>query len=98
MALLLNYLQIIGSYSLIEPDGTRRIVEYTADPVQGFNAVVHKEPAAAKVIAAPGIAKVGYGIAPAIAKVGLAGPVVAPAYHAPYSPYAARPYGLPVYH
>lgn len=39
----------IGSYSLVEPDGTRRIVEYTADPVQGFNAVVHKEPLAAKV-------------------------------------------------
>lgn len=25
-----------GSYSLVEPDGTRRIVEYTADPVQGI--------------------------------------------------------------
>lgn len=70
-----------GSYSLIEPDGTRRIVEYTADPVQGifdfnhhfiilkfilkcisfankgFNAVVHKEPAAGKVVAP--IAKIG---------------------------------------
>ncbi|NP_001166687.1 cuticular protein RR-2 motif 73 precursor [Bombyx mori] len=33
-----------GSYSLVEPDGTRRIVEYTADPHNGFNAVVHKEP------------------------------------------------------
>lgn len=32
-----------GSYSLVEPDGTRRTVEYTADPVNGFNAVVHKE-------------------------------------------------------
>jgi hypothetical protein len=29
-----------GSYSLVEPDGTRRTVEYTADPVNGFNAVV----------------------------------------------------------
>lgn len=83
-----------GSYSLVEPDGTRRIVEYTADPVQGkitrfsiieqyilscflnyifsfslliffsfcigFNAVVHKEPLAAKaIVAAPAIAKVG---------------------------------------
>lgn len=46
-----------GSYSLIEPDGTRRIVEYTADPVQGFNAVVHKEPVATKVVAP--VAKVG---------------------------------------
>ncbi|CAK1545601.1 unnamed protein product [Leptosia nina] len=33
-----------GSYSLVEPDGTRRVVEYTADPHNGFNAVVHKEP------------------------------------------------------
>lgn len=24
-----------GSYSLVEPDGNRRTVEYTADPVQG---------------------------------------------------------------
>ncbi|KAF4527011.1 hypothetical protein B566_EDAN001558 [Ephemera danica] len=32
-----------GSYSLVEPDGTRRIVEYSADPVNGFNAVVHKQ-------------------------------------------------------
>ncbi|XP_023245832.1 larval cuticle protein A2B-like [Copidosoma floridanum] len=44
-----------GSYSLIEADGTRRIVEYTADPVNGFNAVVHREPAVIKaaVPAAP---------------------------------------------
>ncbi|KAL1130806.1 hypothetical protein AAG570_012047 [Ranatra chinensis] len=35
-----------GSYTLIEPDGSRRTVEYAADPVNGFNAVVHKEPAA----------------------------------------------------
>ncbi|XP_068086143.1 cuticle protein 21-like [Anabrus simplex] len=35
-----------GSYSLVEPDGTRRTVEYAADPVNGFNAVVHREPAA----------------------------------------------------
>ncbi|XP_034934151.1 larval cuticle protein A2B-like [Chelonus insularis] len=33
-----------GSYSLLESDGTQRTVEYTADPVNGFNAVVHKEP------------------------------------------------------
>ncbi|CAH2066265.1 unnamed protein product, partial [Iphiclides podalirius] len=31
-----------GSYSLAEPDGTVRIVEYTADPVSGFNAVVKR--------------------------------------------------------
>ncbi|XP_073975218.1 uncharacterized protein [Rhodnius prolixus] len=32
-----------GSYSLVEPDGSRRTVDYTADSVNGFNAVVHKE-------------------------------------------------------
>lgn len=33
-----------GSYSLIDPDGYRRIVEYTADPHEGFKAVVRREP------------------------------------------------------
>ncbi|XP_030383735.1 bromodomain-containing protein DDB_G0280777 [Scaptodrosophila lebanonensis] len=32
-----------GQYSLIEPDGTRRIVEYTADDISGFNAIVSKQ-------------------------------------------------------
>ncbi|CAB0012381.1 unnamed protein product [Nesidiocoris tenuis] len=36
-----------GSYSLVEPDGSVRTVEYTADPVNGFNAVVHKGAAVA---------------------------------------------------
>lgn len=44
-----------GSYSLIDPDGTKRTVEYTADPQNGFNAIVHKEPlgVAVKAAAAP---------------------------------------------
>lgn len=33
-----------GSYSLIDPDGVRRTVNYYADPVNGFNAVVHRTP------------------------------------------------------
>lgn len=78
-----------GAYSLIEPDGTRRLVEYTADPVHGFNAVVHREPAAvkvapvAKVLApaplyhAPIIAKP---VLPAYAK--LPAPLALPAYPA----------------
>ncbi|KAJ8666929.1 hypothetical protein QAD02_008591 [Eretmocerus hayati] len=33
-----------GSYSLIEPDGSRRTVAYAADPINGFNALVQKEP------------------------------------------------------
>ena len=33
-----------GQYSLVEPDGSVRTVQYTADPVNGFNAVVSKSP------------------------------------------------------
>ncbi|KAL1455002.1 hypothetical protein WDU94_009128 [Cyamophila willieti] len=32
-----------GYYSLVESDGSKRTVEYTADEHNGFNAVVHKE-------------------------------------------------------
>ncbi|EAA10827.5 cuticle protein 8-like [Anopheles arabiensis] len=43
-----------GQYSLVEPDGSVRTVDYTADDHNGFNAVVHKSaPAVQKVIAAP---------------------------------------------
>lgn len=50
-----------GSYSLIDADGFKRTVEYTADEHNGFNAVVHREPLGhaapvAKVI--PAVAKV----------------------------------------
>lgn len=31
-----------GSYSLVEPDGSTRVVEYTADHEHGFNAKVKK--------------------------------------------------------
>ncbi|XP_046399551.1 cuticle protein 21-like [Ischnura elegans] len=64
-----------GSYNLAEPDGTRRIVEYTADPVNGFNAVVRKEGAVVKAaVAAPVITKVA-------APVAVAHPVAV--HHAP---------------
>jgi hypothetical protein len=48
-----------GSYSLVEPDGTHRQVDYTADPVNGFNAVVHRDgPGVVKAaVAAPVVAK-----------------------------------------
>ncbi|XP_025602579.2 larval cuticle protein A2B-like [Athalia rosae] len=60
-----------GSYSLVEADGSRRVVHYTADPHNGFNAVVEKEPAShgpvvAKYAAAPVVAK--YAAAPVVAK------------------------------
>ncbi|XP_061393094.1 larval cuticle protein A2B-like [Musca vetustissima] len=47
-----------GAYSLIEPDGTRLLVEYTVDPIGGFNAVVQRE----------GVAKVAKVVAP-VAKI-----------------------------
>jgi hypothetical protein len=33
-----------GQYSLTDPDGYRRTVDYTADPINGFNAVVSRQP------------------------------------------------------
>lgn len=70
-----------GSYSLHEPDGTIRKVTYTADKINGFNAVVEKTGVAHHV---PAVAKV---IAP------VHGPaVVAPAIHAPiHGPVLASP-------
>ena len=73
-----------GSYSLIEADGTRRTVDYTADPVNGFNAVVRKEAAAAPIVAAAPVAKIA---AAPVAKIAAA-PV---AYAAPVAKLAAAP-------
>ncbi|KAG5872996.1 hypothetical protein JTB14_023112 [Gonioctena quinquepunctata] len=67
-----------GSYSLIESDGTKRTVEYTADDHNGFNAVVHKEPAA---VAVKAVAPVAYA-APAVSYAApLAHTYAAPAYY-----------------
>ncbi|XP_017006922.1 larval cuticle protein A2B [Drosophila takahashii] len=75
-----------GAYSLIEADGTRRIVEYTADPVHGFNAVVRREGAVVKAVAP--VAKVLapaplLHAAPLVAKLPAYGPALAPAYASP---------------
>ncbi|NP_001166270.1 cuticular protein RR-2 family member 7 precursor [Nasonia vitripennis] len=70
-----------GSYSLVDPDGTKRTVDYTADPHNGFNAVVRKEPLAhhvVKTIAAAPVVKAVHA-APAVA-YHAAAPAVA--YHA----------------
>jgi Insect cuticle protein len=49
----------LGSYSLVEPDGNVRTVIYTADPVNGFNAIVQRGPIAHRslvpVAAAPAV-------------------------------------------
>ena len=36
---------VVGQYSLVEADGSRRVVDYAADAHSGFNAVVRKDPA-----------------------------------------------------
>ena len=53
---------IPGQYSLVEPDGSIRTVDYTADPINGFNAVVSKT---APAIHPPTPVKVVAPIAPA---------------------------------
>ncbi|KAI8434299.1 hypothetical protein MSG28_012382 [Choristoneura fumiferana] len=82
-----------GSYSLVQPDGVHRIVEYTSDKEHGFNAIVryegHPTEAPQKVAYAP-VAKVAY--AP-VAKVAYAAPVAKVAYAAPVAKLA---YAAPV--
>jgi hypothetical protein len=81
---------VTGQYSLVEADGSRRIVDYTSDPINGFNAVVRKEPLVAKAIVAAPVAKV---IAPAYHA-----PIAAAYAHPIAGAYAhpiAHPYGYP---
>lgn len=70
-----------GSYSLVDPDGTIRTVDYTADPINGFNAVVSKTP-----LGVPAVAKVAAPVAYASPVAKYAAPVAKIA--APYA-YAA---------
>ncbi|XP_041982858.1 cuticle protein 21-like [Aricia agestis] len=78
-----------GAYSVVDPDGTKRTVEYTADPHNGFNAVVHREPLAVKAVA-PVVAKVAAPVAYAAAPVVHSAPL---AYHS-----APVAYSAPLYH
>lgn len=39
-----------GRYEIVDPDGYKRIVEYTADAHHGFNAVVTREPTDIKIV------------------------------------------------
>ncbi|XP_061389005.1 larval cuticle protein A2B [Musca vetustissima] len=48
-----------GSYSVVDADGSLRTVFYTADPINGFNAVVQRGPVPAAVaVARPAVAAV----------------------------------------
>ncbi|XP_052755669.1 uncharacterized protein LOC113521769 [Galleria mellonella] len=64
-----------GGYSLVEPDGNVRVVEYTADPLRGFNAVVKRTGPNIHSVALP----VAAPITPVITKPIASGPIVAPA-------------------
>ncbi|KAJ8949489.1 hypothetical protein NQ314_008180 [Rhamnusium bicolor] len=75
-----------GSYSLLDSDGTKRTVEYSSDPHNGFNAVVHKEPTAVHVkTAAPVVTPVATPLAVTAAALapGYTAPIVAHGYSAP---------------
>ncbi|XP_047996904.1 cuticle protein 7-like [Leguminivora glycinivorella] len=61
-----------GAYSLVEPDGNVRVVEYTADSLRGFNAVVKRT--------GPNVHSVGLAAAPAV--IAPIAPI-APIAHAP---------------
>lgn len=82
-----------GAYSLVEPDGNVRLVEYTADPLTGFNAVVkrsgpnvHSFSAVTPIVAAPIVTKP---IAPVITKP-IAGSI---GHYGPIADYDAYPIG-----
>ncbi|XP_028147557.1 cuticle protein 19.8-like isoform X2 [Diabrotica virgifera virgifera] len=47
--------RVEGQYSLDEPDGTRRIVDYTADDANGFQATVRKTPQVKTALITPAI-------------------------------------------
>ncbi|XP_071455395.1 cuticle protein 7-like [Hetaerina americana] len=85
-----------GQYSLVEPDGSVRTVDYTADPHNGFNAVVHKSGPAAHPVAP--VAVKAY--AAPVAVKAYAAPVAVKAYAAPAfaaPAYAASAYAAPAY-
>nr|AWK28354.1 cuticular protein [Nilaparvata lugens] len=71
-----------GSYTLVQPDGLRRIVEYTADDHSGFNAVVKYEPFGPPLPPPPKPVPVVKYAAPVVPVVKYA----APAPHYPYHP------------
>ncbi|XP_054739316.1 larval cuticle protein A2B [Anastrepha obliqua] len=74
-----------GEYSLIDSDGFRRVVTYTADPINGFNAVVRREPLVAPVVAAAPVVKAAPVVAAPVVR---AAPLAAAAPVAPAFTYS----------
>lgn len=88
-----------GAYSLVEPDGNVRIVEYTADPLRGFNAVVKRTGPSVHSVALPVLKP----ITPILTKA-VAAPIIhetiapiapiAPIVHGPILDHGAIGHGL----
>ncbi|CAG2068004.1 unnamed protein product, partial [Timema podura] len=77
-----------GSYSLVDPDGSVRTVTYTADPINGFSAVVEKNGVSTAFPASPVVRSV---VAPAPIRTPVV-PVL-PRYTYPgYTGYRQTPY------
>lgn len=71
-----------GRYTVVDPDNTLRTVDYTADPVNGFNAVVRNDPLVGEaVVPAAPVAPARY-VASAAAPVYANYPAVASARYA----------------
>lgn len=84
-----------GAYSLVEPDGNIRKVEYTADPIRGFNAVVtrtgHNVHSIGLPVAAPLYTKAHSG--PIVAPIA---PIVPVPHIAPIAPIVPAPHFTPI--
>ncbi|CAG7832373.1 unnamed protein product [Allacma fusca] len=72
---------VSGQYSLVEPDGAVRTVTYTADPVNGFNAVVDRQrPVAVKAVAPAPIIRAAVPIATSLPGAYTHGSYITPTY------------------
>ncbi|CAG9566545.1 unnamed protein product [Danaus chrysippus] len=90
---------VVGQYSLLESDGSRRTVDYAADAHSGFNAVVRKDPAliahaAPAVVAHAAPVAAGF-VAPLARSAYYASPL---SYGAVSSPLVYNSYSAPLVH
>ncbi|XP_017032714.1 cuticle protein 19.8 [Drosophila kikkawai] len=87
---------VVGSYSVLDADGFKRTVTYTADDINGFNAVVQREP----VVAARALATPVAVAAPAPVAVAAPAPVAvaAPAPVAVAAPAPVASFQSPIYY
>ncbi|OWR44395.1 larval/pupal rigid cuticle protein 66-like [Danaus plexippus] len=90
---------VVGQYSLLESDGSRRTVDYAADAHSGFNAVVRKDPAliahAAPAVVAHAAPVAASFVAPIARSAYYASPL---SYGAVSSPLAYNSYAAPLVH